>query len=129
MSYSIERHPELPAIIARWHSDFNFSREAQDYVKDMHRRLDEAESPVYYVLDMHEWHDMTLNELVHAANLATRSETSNFHHPNNLGNLVITNDPAVELSVKGLRSDVFGNAKTFIFAKLEDALEYIRREI
>ena len=129
MSYTIERHPELPAIIAIWHSDFNFSREVKAYVQEMHKRLNEAESPVYYVLDMHAWHDMTFDELIHAANIATRSETSNFHHPNNLGNLVITNDPAVESSVQGLRSDVFGNAKTFIFPELKDALDYIRREL
>ncbi len=129
MSYSIERHPELPAIIATWHNDFSFSRDAKAYVQEMHRHLNEAETPVYYVLDLREWQDMTFDELVHAANLATRSETSNFHHPNNLGNLVITHDPAVKSSVTGLRSDVFGNAKTFIFSELEDALEFIRREL
>ena len=129
MSYTIEKHPTLPAIIATWHSDFDYASEVRAYVTEMHQMLSEQETPVYYVLDMRVWQDMTFDELIHAANMATRSESSNFHHPMNKGNLVITNDPAVKRSVEGLRSDVFGNAVTLIFSELEDALEHIRREL
>ncbi len=128
MTYTTEKHPDLPAIIATWHSDFNFSRDAQGYAMDMHKWLSAQETPVYYVLDLRAWHDMTFDELIHAANHATRSETSNFHHPMNQGNLVITNDTAVKLSVEGLRSDAFGNAKTIVFSELEDALHYIEQQ-
>jgi hypothetical protein len=129
MPYVIEKHPTLPALIATWHHDFKYSRDARAYVADMHEWLERQETPVYYVLDLRNWYDMTFDELVLAAHMATRSESSNFHHPMNLGNLVITNDPAVKSSVEGLRSDIFGNAKTFIFSELEDALNFIKKEL
>ncbi len=129
MLYNIERHPELPALIATWHSNFKYSRDARAYVTDMHEWLERQETPIYYVLDLRNWHDMTFDELILAAHNATRSKSSNFHHPMNMGNLVITNDPTVKLSVEGLRSDVFGNAKTLIFSELEDAINYIRQAL
>ncbi len=129
MSYTIEKHPTLPAVIATWHAGFNYTREAPAYVAEMHQLLNQQQTPIYYVLDLRAWRDMTLEELVQAANTATRSETSNFHHPMNKGNLVITNDPTVKLSVEGLRSDAFGNARITIFSTLEEALQHVQKEL
>lgn len=125
MTYTIEKHSKLPALIATWAESFVFTRDAPAYQKDMHSHLDQQKSPVYYVLDVRAWHDMTFDELLQGASIATRGEDPNFHHRMNLGTLFVTSDPTVRASAEGLRSDIFGNANVLVFNELDDALNYI----
>lgn len=124
MSYTLEQHATLPAIIATWHDDFDFMRDAHAYSADMRDLLNSQDSPVFYVMDISVWKNMPFNDLIEATSLAARGKDANFHHPMNMGTLIITNDPAVTISANGLKSDAFGNANVFVFSTLDDALAF-----
>lgn len=125
MTYTIEFHGDLPAIIGTWREDFVFAHDGKPYAQKMHAALEQQTSPVYYVLDLRQWHNMSFEELAEAANIGARGDDPNFHHKMNCGTLVLTNDPMLNATAEGMRSDIFGNVDMVVFPTLEDAEEYI----
>ncbi len=127
-AYTIEKHPTLPAVIVTWHADFEFARDGQAQSNAMRELLNQQESPIFYIMDISNWHNMPFNELMDATSMAARGKDANFHNPMNMGTLIITNDPAVKLSAQGLRSDAFGNANVLVFSSLDDALNHAEEQ-
>ena len=128
MTYTIEQRTTPPAIIATWHDDFDFMRDARTYSVDVRELLNAQESPVYYIMNIGTWQNMSFNELLEATSIAAGSKDANFHNPNNIATLIITNDRAVAISADGLKSDSFGNANVLVFSTLDDALAFAQQE-
>jgi|GEM_PF-3582972 len=127
-AYTIEPHVTLPAVIVTWHEDFDFARDARPQSAAMREVLNNADSPIYYVMDLTLWSKMPFSDLIEATSIAARGKDANFHNSNNMGTLIVTKDPAVRISAEGLRSDAFGNANVLVFSSLDDALAHITEE-
>src|SRR5690606_25660178 len=121
---TIEHHPTIPAVIVTWHEEFDFSQHGRPQSAEMREILNAQESPIFYIMDISVWHNMPFNDLIEATALAARGNDANFHHPMNMGTLIISTDPAVRISALGTKSDAFGNANVMIFNNLDDALTY-----
>lgn len=128
MTYTIEQRSTPPAIIATWHDDFDFMRDARPYSAEIRTLLNAQESPVFYIMDISTWQNMSFNEIIEATSIAARGKDANFHNPMNRGTLIITNKPAVAISANGLKSDAFGNANVLVFSTLDDALAYANQQ-
>ena len=87
--------------------------------------LDEADEPCYYITAVGNgrW---PLEELIRGANTASRGTRALLHHPMMKELVVVTESKVIEVFVKGLRHDVFGNVKVQAFLTKDEALVYAR---
>lgn len=126
MTFDIKRLPDLPVLLGIWHEDFVFQDHVETYARAMHKQLNQQQTPVFYVLDLSHWDEMTVEELIAAAHISSSGNDPNFHHPMNRKSLLVTTDSTVKMAVEGLNSEAFGRVDALIFSSVENALAYVR---
>jgi len=128
-SFTITMHNTLPIMMTRFNPSFEFAKDAMPYTVQTRQKLDAQSSPVFYLFDLSDWHNMSLDELMQAAAQAARGKDSNFHHPMNRGTLIITQEDIVAMSAEGLHSAAYGNANVKVFNTVDDALNFAQSEL
>jgi hypothetical protein len=126
MTYTIERLHDLPVLLGIWRKDFVFGEDGRSYTLAMNSQLNQQDTAVFYILDMSNWHTMTFDELLIAANIGAQGKDANFHHPMNRKTLFVTQNAAVSIAAEGLSGEVFGNVNAAVFSSLDDALAHVR---
>jgi hypothetical protein len=123
-SYTIERHPTLPVVILSSFESWNMSRDLPPAIDGVRQILDAANTPLFFVIDSLRQPAVNLPDVIMATNYTARLETPIFRHPNMRELLMVSQLKIVELAMKGLQSDVFGNIKVKTFQTLDEALVY-----
>ncbi len=125
MSYVTEKLPNQPVILQTFHADFDTSEWAGS-AADLVTLLNDLRAPVYCVFDMTQI-SMGLNDVISAANRATRGSEPIFHHPKIQEIVLASNDALVKLAEWGLNSVVFCSMKVWVFGTVDEALAYTRQ--
>jgi hypothetical protein len=127
MSYSINVRTDLPVLVSTWESSFDVKSELRAYSDEIKHILDARTSPLYYLIDFREWKDISLENVMMASDAAARSGHSNFHHPMIKSILFVTGNGLVEMTARGMKSDIYGNLSIRVFSTVDEALDFVRK--
>jgi hypothetical protein len=86
--------------------------------------LDGQPQPVLYIVNVLEA-TFSLDDLITGINVAARQRKL-FQHPNLRETIVVTQDWAMDLALKGMSAPIFGGVKIRTFKALDEAVEYAR---
>jgi hypothetical protein len=125
MQYEVQKHPDLPVVIGRWHEGFKFDSDGASYEKMANAVLDKEMEPVFYILDMSELRTISMDGLVQASNSVKRTQNSSYGHPMNREMIFVSEAKIIKLAVKGVTAASFGNLKIRPFDTLDEALAYV----
>jgi hypothetical protein len=127
MSYKLELHPELPAVICLLGTDFEPRHDIGDIIKDLKKHFDNAQQPIFYVNDMSEvkwgFSDVVLGMGAAAAAGGV------MRHPNLREIIVISRSELVRLGVGALGQSQYGGLRARIVSNLDEGLNYIKGAI
>jgi hypothetical protein len=126
LPYECRLLPDLPVILGTWKSGFKFAEHGKQFSLEVRTLLDAQTSPVYYMLDMSQLEEISIDGVILAANQGARGANPNLHHPMNCGNIFVSQAAVIHMTAKGMDSSAFGNVKVRLFATLEEALDYVR---
>lgn len=127
MSYRVERHPDLPAIIIAFMRDFDLANEGVPAIQAALHLLDTQAQPVFLISEMN-MPPPSFDELIYATNLSTR-QLELFKHSNVRENIFVTTNTLISLAAKGANSPLFGHLKINVLPTLETALTYVQGAI
>jgi hypothetical protein len=127
--FDIKIPSDLPVIIGTWHTGFKFADHGEEYSREVGALLDAQTSPVYYIMDMNQLEDISVEGIVLSANRGARGANPNLHHAMNRGSIIVAKAAVLHLAAKGLDTSAFGNVKVKLFESVEDALDYVRAAV
>jgi hypothetical protein len=127
MSYTIEKLPGDPIIVATTGEDFSISTEIDPLNVDLLKLLDAATEPIYYIVDVRTI-SISVSDAIYAATAVARTENAPFRHPNMKHVIIVTESNLAKLSAKGLDSDVFGHLKVTVVESPDEAFAYVRSQ-
>lgn len=122
--YHIERSADRPIIFFTTYEDFTVGEHWASLQAELNALLDDSGSPTYIVNDIKDFH-LSVGDIIHAANDATRSKRGLLKHPNLAEWLLVTTSSVIELAVKGMHTDMFGNQPVMVIPTMEEAMAYI----
>jgi hypothetical protein len=129
LEYVVELKTDMPVLYVAFLKGFTYSRDGLACSDAAKQVLDSVAGPVYYVLDLRQWKNFTVNELITSTNNAARQGNSNFHHPMSRMVILITDDRSLKLTADGLRHPVYGNTNVQVFSTYEDAVTFIKQDV
>lgn len=123
MSFTVQKHPTLPAIICTLNKDYNVAKQMALTDQAVLQILENADQPLYLIniFDL----AISLDEIVAAANHVAHDPAAGWHHPKTKQVLVVTENAILRLAAKGMDSAPFGNLRISIFPTLDEALASI----
>jgi hypothetical protein len=124
MSFSVEKMVGEPVILIQFHADFDAHTEAQKAFEASAKLLAEQTEPVFAIWDVRQ-SSTDLQSIMEGANVSRTNVTP----ANELGSIVVTNNPAVKLAMQGMNSDVYGNVIVPVFEEINEALAYIHQQL
>jgi hypothetical protein len=127
-NYSVEKLPDEPIVISTAFPEWRAMTEWDPFFNDFIACIDACTEPVYYIGNLTEYRP-DVQDVIIAANNATRSAKSILFHPNVKQFLLVTKMKLVEMAGNGLRSSTFGSVNIVIFSSLEEALAHARRNL
>lgn len=98
-----------------------------DFVRGINEFLSQQREPLYFILDMGS-RAITFDTLIQQTNVVNR-ENHLFAHPMLRETIVVTGDPMLSLSVKGLNSSIFGNLRIKAVSTMEEATKYVDSQL
>jgi hypothetical protein len=123
--YTVEVLPDDAIILEVWGKDFEVSRHGAQFLSDLIALLDTANAPMANIVDMRQT-SLGVDDVILGANLGTRL-TGFSKHPRLRKSIFVTNSRIVALAARGLNSPIFGNAKVFVAATVEEAMAMARQ--
>ncbi len=123
--YTVELLPDDAIILEVWGKDFEVSLHGAQFLADLIALLDTASVPMANIVDMRQA-PLGVDDVILGANLGTRL-TGFSKHPRLRKSIFVTNSKMVALAARGLNSPVFGNAKVFVAATVEEAMAMARQ--
>ena len=127
MPHYLEKHPTLPIIIRRYDDSLDVSQVDPEILNQDSDLINAQNQKVYYLLDIRDLH-LGLDELLKAGNMASRKE-GNLSNPNIIETLVVVPNRLLEMAAQGLRTATFGHMRVRAFRSVEDALEYVQKQM
>ncbi len=125
MSYQCELLPDAPILIETMGSDFDIKTEGETSAKQVVEILEQQSQPVFLIMNLLALTSMSLDDLVHASNMATR-QFALFKHPQMREGIIVTNSQLFTAAARGLSSPIFGHVKLRVVPTLQEALAYTR---
>lgn len=127
MSFTTHKLPGEPIIVHTMDADYSVARDFTAGVDSIIAVLDAQSEPTYLVVDMDDAH-FGLDDVMSGASQAARQEGALLRHPRLRETLLITQSDLFRLAARGLDSDVFGHVRVKLFATVDEALAYCRRD-
>ena len=124
MTYSFELLSDQPVLIGTIHEQFSLKDDFEAYLNELASTLDNVDQPVFYINDTRNLKVKVFQDLLVATNQGTRGGMAITQHPNIDLVILVTSDKLVQLMVKGLNSDIFGNLNYPVFETLGEALAH-----
>lgn len=126
MSYSFEMLPDEPILIGTLHDSFSLKHDSGSYFSEANSILDSADQSICHIIDVRALQVNVFQDFLTAVNQSARGNEAMLRHPNINTTVVVSTDKLIQLTVKGLNSNIFGNLSLPVFDTLEEALTYIR---
>jgi hypothetical protein len=126
MSYTTEKLPDAPVVLATFHADFDMAQEAEALNSDSLSPIEAQSEPVYYIADLSEY-PPSLNDVMSAVNWGGPANTPTLRHPNVREAIFVSRSSMIKLAVQGLRSATWGHLKAHCFETLKEALAYTQQ--
>lgn len=127
MAYTITTDPDLPAIVCTLGADFNLKADMENVFQELHRLLDQAGQPVYYVNDITDA-KFSFSDIVLGMGMAA-SAGGVLRHQNLYEMIVISASDVVKLGVKALGQAQYGGLNARIANNLDEATSFIKAEV
>jgi hypothetical protein len=128
MSKNTQQHPTLPIVMFDFDSSMSFSTFDPALLEPSTQLINAAPGNVYYLLDMSSHVNLSVEDIIKAGALASR-KGGNISSPKIIETLIIVPGLLVEMAVQGLRSQAFGQLRVQAFRSMEDALEYVQKQM
>jgi hypothetical protein len=126
MSYTTEKRPGEPIVVATLYADYNHAQEGEAAINEAVAMLDAQSEPVYYIFDVTRYVP-TFEDLVSSVNWGGRGNLPTFRHPNVRESIVVSGSGMVKLAAQGLKTATWGNTTVHVVDTLDEALAYFRR--
>ncbi len=126
MTYILEQFLEECIILATCSQDFNMAQELDSMVAEILLRSTAGSGSSYLIIDMRGV-SFGLDSVIAAANRARSDENSVFHHPSIEQVIFVTDSRLIELSARGLNTEIFGRISVPVFHTVEEARSYIQQ--
>jgi hypothetical protein len=126
-TYTVEKLPDDP-IIYCWFSESWKAVDLPAVFEEVAAILDVEEKPLTLITCAQDI-DLTIEDVISTANLATRQANSLLRHPNLREFVFVTKVKLLQLAARGLNSDIFGNVSVKIFDLEEEAFAYARGKL
>lgn len=126
MTFTIEKLPDAPVIIQTIRSDSTVA-EVPDSMSTMRDLLEAQSEPIFVIYDVTHM-SFSLDDLMHGASDASRTEKPLLKHPLIRETLVVSSSDLIKLAARGMNSPIFGNIALRVFDTMEEALAYCRQQ-
>jgi hypothetical protein len=126
MSYELKQFTDEHVILATCNQDYNMAQELDSMVEDILLTSTAESQPSYLIIDMRGV-SFGLDSVIVAANRARSDENSVFHHPSIEQVIFVTDSRLIELSARGLNTEIFGRISVPVFHTVEEARSYVRQ--
>jgi hypothetical protein len=126
-TYSIELRKDISSVVATISKEFSIQNDLPVFSRTVYDLFNQSNSPLYYIAVLSQL-PLTFDELVMSTNALVRGEYPFAAHPNFIAMLLVTSDDLLSMAAQGMRSDSFGNVQVEIFARLDDAVSFIRSQ-
>jgi hypothetical protein len=123
--YSLEKLADQPVILWIASDTWDMSRDLPVVTEQIQQMLNETTEALFILIDTTQTH-VTLSDVIYAANYTARLGTPILKHPKMREFLMVTNMRVVELAIKGLNSETFGNINGRTFPTREEAFAYVQ---
>jgi hypothetical protein len=120
-------HPELPALVRIFGSDFKLIEHAIAINEEDEIILDAQTTKLYYVVDVREV-QLNFDDITRGASMAAH-QFKNYRHQNVIENLMIVPNRLYDVAAQSLKSPMFGNLRLKTFYAIEDAFAHIERQL
>lgn len=127
MSHTTSLVDGKPILLQILNADYS-GGELNSLLSDAEAVLDGLTSPVFYIADLR-LITVTFNDIVEGANQASRGVRPMFHHPYVREAILVSHNPAIRLTAKGLSSPIFGSLTITFFETLDQAIAYCDRKM
>lgn len=127
MSFTVEKHPDLPCLIVTVLPGFRLKRDMPESDRLTLELLDAAGGPLFNVLDLTRAR-LSLSDVIDGANMGSRGSEPIWKDPRIRQTLIVTSSRVIELAAAGMNSPAFGNLNVGTFPTLDAALQYIREQ-
>lgn len=127
MTYSLNKLPGEPIILATIHEDYVPKRDIVQSDAEGIRLLDTCQEPVFYIIDIRALTKITMDDVFLAVKHSAQDATSLFRHPNIRELLFVSTNPTVKTATEGLSHAAFGKINARTVDTLEEALAYARQ--
>jgi hypothetical protein len=126
--FTLHRLPDEPILTLILSEHYSVSQDIGASTAAVKTCLDQADQPLYYILDLSHL-KAGLDDVMLAASHSARGETPLWHHPSIREIIFVSQAPLMKASVKGLKSAAFGNLeRAKAFTSLDEALRYCRSQ-
>ncbi len=126
MSYVLEQFPEEFVILVTCGQDFHLAQELDSMVADILHRSTAGSRSSYLIIDMRGV-SFGFDSVIATANRARSDKDSVFHHPTIEQVIFVTDSRLMELSARGLNTEMFGHISVPVFHSVEEARGYVRQ--
>ena len=129
MSFTVEKHPDLPAVIITMYEDFDFAAELDAFGQKVQALLDTLDEPVYSISDSTRMRN-TFGEMVSSLAAVTRGNfVSLLKHPMVVGMMVVDNRDLTRLAVNALGQAQYGGFSLSVYASVDEALAAVQTAV
>ena len=129
MSFTVEKHPDLPAVIITMYEDFDFAAELDAFGQKVQALLDTLDEPVYSISDSTRMRN-TFGEMVSSLAAVTRGNfVSLLKHPMVVGMMVVDNRDLTRLAVNALGQAQYGGFNLSVYASVGEALAEVQSAV
>ena len=126
MSFTVEKHPDLPVVISTLYNGFDIAGDSDAFAQELLTVLDAMDEPVYTITDTTRY-DISFSDLVTALATFTRgSFVALFNDPRVIKSLVVDHHDLARLAVNALGQAQYGGFSVTMYASLDDALAEIK---
>jgi hypothetical protein len=127
-SVSIEKQPDRPIVVSLFNTQWQMSRDVEQYAQEVIRLLDTVEEDCYHLMNLLAT-KFDVGDVILGANIASRGAVAFMHHARSRATVVVTTDTITAMAARGLRSPIFGAVPIVVFESLDEASAWINADI
>ncbi len=126
--YTLEKLPGEPIVVFQAAKTYDLETDTPVALDELNAIADSSDVDLIYITDIRNIH-FELSDMAYLSNLAARGQGAVFHHPRLKEIVAVTTSKLVELTFRGMGSEVYGRVRVAVFPTLEEALEYARSRL
>jgi hypothetical protein len=126
---TVQKLPNEPIVLDKMSPDYSLSAELPAGISKLFEIADNLTEPVFWIVDISETKEITIEDILTGTELLIKGKKPFYRHCNIREVLYVSTSRLILMAAAGLASEIFGNLKIHIFADLESALQYARKQL